>query len=248
VPVSVKVMGWVLEHSPVSVSGQRLVLLALADAAREDGTGAWPSQESLARMSRLSERQVRNCLKVLEEAGHIVRTGVSQKGTVVWNIVMQGGSPLPGENISGGGSSLPPRSGSPLPTNRPNPSLTSSPPKAPSSAKKIIEPQDEPIGFPEWLDHHVLICQRHEVPRSVPRTSTSYRSDLARTFAALLGEGYELEELKLASEGVLADDFMRGEGYTAPENVLRKTKIAKRIDEGRAWRAAQENDKYARFG
>jgi hypothetical protein len=47
---------------------------------------------------------------------------------------------------------------------------------------------------------------------------------------------------------VLADEFMRAGGHTAPENVLRKTKIAKRIDEGRAWRAAQENDKYARFG
>jgi hypothetical protein len=245
--VSVKVMGWVLEHSPVSVSGQRLVLLALADAAREDGTGAWPSQESIARMSRLSERQVRNCLKALEEGGHIVRQGVSQKGTVVWKLIMEGGSPLPGEISSGAEISVA-RSGSPLPTNRPNPSLTSSPPKAPSSKKTIIEPQDEPIGFSEWLGHHVLICERHEIVRSVPRAATSYRSDLARTFAALVAEGYELEDLKLASEGVLADDFMRGEGYTAPENVLRKTKIAKRIDEGRAWRAAQENDKYARFG
>jgi hypothetical protein len=107
---------------------------------------------------------------------------------------------------------------------------------------------DEPAFFALWLGHHVSRCAEHGIQRSTPRPGTSYRAQLASTFAALLAEGYELEDFKLASDGVLADEFMRTGGHTAPENVLRKTKIAKRIDEGRAWRAAQENDKYARFG
>jgi hypothetical protein len=118
-----------------------------------------------------------------------------------------------------------------------------------SAPKKILEPHEEPAGFAEWLVHHVDRCViGHGILRHVPREGTSARSDLARAFAALVEEGYELEDFKLASDGVLADEFMRAGGHTAPENVLRKTKIAKRIDEGRAWRAAQENDKYARFG
>jgi hypothetical protein len=117
-----------------------------------------------------------------------------------------------------------------------------------TAPKKILERHEEPDGFADWLRYHSKVCGEHGVQRSVPRAGTSVRSDLARTFAALLAEGYELDDFKLASDGVLADEFMRAGGHTAPENVLRKTKIAKRIDEGRAWRAAQENDKYARFG
>jgi hypothetical protein len=117
-----------------------------------------------------------------------------------------------------------------------------------AAPKKILEPHEEPAGFPEWLEHHVFRCATWEIQRLIPRVRTSYRSELARTFAALMAEGYELDDFRAASDGVLADEFMRSGGHTAPDNVLRKTKIAKRIDEGRAWRAAQENDKYARFG
>jgi hypothetical protein len=121
----------------------------------------------------------------------------------------------------------------------------------PARARSAVKPMsvtDEPAFFALWLGHHVSRCAEHGIKRSTPRPGTSYRAGLAHTFAALLAEGYELEDFKLASDGVLADEFMRAGGHTAPENVLRKTKIAKRIDEGRAWRAAQENDKYARFG
>lgn len=111
------------------------------------------------------------------------------------------------------------------------------------SPKKILSPHEEPIGFSEWLGYH---CEK--AGRSVPRAGTSARSDLARTYAALAGEGYELEDFKLATDGVLADDFMQANGHTKPENVLRKSKIAGRIDDGRAAREVLDaGSKYAAY-
>lgn len=72
--MSVHVVSWVLKHSEAKL-GQRLVLLALADRAEDDGTNAWPAVSSLARDTRLSERQVQYCLRALEQAGAIKCTG-----------------------------------------------------------------------------------------------------------------------------------------------------------------------------
>jgi hypothetical protein len=109
--------------------------------------------------------------------------------------------------------------------------------------KKILTSAEEPIGFSEWLGYH-----SERAGRSVPRAGTSARSDLARTYAALSGEGYGLEDFKLATDGVLADDFMQANGHTKPENVLRKSKIAGRIDDGRAAREVLDaGSKYAAY-
>ena len=74
--------------------GSRLVLLALAEFAHDDGTHAWPSVATLCERTRLSERQVRNCLRGLEASGAIVETGRSRKGTHIYTVVM-GGQSLP---------------------------------------------------------------------------------------------------------------------------------------------------------
>lgn len=83
--VSVHVVSWVLRHSEAKL-GQRLVLLVLADHAREDGTWAWPSVETISREARLGERQVQRCLRELEASGEIVKTGVTRKGTNVYTV------------------------------------------------------------------------------------------------------------------------------------------------------------------
>lgn len=67
--MSIKVMSEVWEHSKAT-SGALLVLLAIADNANEQGI-AWPSLMTLARKSRLSERQVRRQLRQLEESGEL---------------------------------------------------------------------------------------------------------------------------------------------------------------------------------
>lgn len=71
------------------------MLLALADYAHADGSKAFPSVETLMQDARLSERQVRNCLRSLERNGSIVQTGVSPRGTNVYRIAMEGGQILP---------------------------------------------------------------------------------------------------------------------------------------------------------
>jgi len=118
-------------------------------------------------------------------------------------------------------------------------------PKAPSK-KRILDPKEEPVGFGTWLSQHVDECARYGIERAVPKAGTSYRSELARSVAGLLEEGWSLEDLRLASIGVLADEFMRREGHTKPENVVRKTKIGGRIDQGRA-ELARRDEGYGAF-
>lgn len=85
-------MSWVLRHSEETL-GRRLVLLALADSAEEDGGNAWPSVATLCGKTRLSERQVQYALRGLEKDGAIVnegrhRTSTQRYGTNVYRVVM----------------------------------------------------------------------------------------------------------------------------------------------------------------
>lgn len=54
-----------------SKGSTKLILLAVADHAHDDGTGAWPSQTTLAEKTGLSERTVRRELKRLEQMGEL---------------------------------------------------------------------------------------------------------------------------------------------------------------------------------
>ena len=68
--LSVQAISWVLTHSK-SKLGARLVLLSIANHARDDGTGAWPSIATLTKESLMSEREVRYCLRSLERCGEL---------------------------------------------------------------------------------------------------------------------------------------------------------------------------------
>lgn len=85
--MSVHVLSWVLRHSPATL-GRRLVLIVLADKANDDGTGAWPSINTIAHEARLSRRATIYALQRLEEDEQIVRDGVSRYGTVNYSVVM----------------------------------------------------------------------------------------------------------------------------------------------------------------
>jgi len=61
-------------------SGEKLVLLSLADQANDEGRQCWPSVETIMRRSGQGERTVRRAIAVLEEKGHLTRhhrTGTS---------------------------------------------------------------------------------------------------------------------------------------------------------------------------
>jgi hypothetical protein len=74
--VSVGISSAVWERSRASGS-TLLVLLALADRADDDGC-CWPGEEELATRARVGVRQVRRCLRELEDMGEL--TTVVQRG------------------------------------------------------------------------------------------------------------------------------------------------------------------------
>jgi hypothetical protein len=83
--MSVHVTSWALRHSK-SRLGDRLVLLVLADHAKDDGTYAWPSVPTIATQSNLSDRQVQRCLQNLVELGEIELQGKSKSGTHIYAV------------------------------------------------------------------------------------------------------------------------------------------------------------------
>ena len=91
--MSVHTVSWVLRHSDARL-GARCVLIVLADHAAGDGSGAWPSLETIAREARMSKRQAQRCLRSLERGGAIVAAGRSKTGTTVYQVVMKGGDNL----------------------------------------------------------------------------------------------------------------------------------------------------------
>lgn len=86
----------------------------------------------------------------------------------------------------------------------------------------------EPDGFTDWLAYH-----SERSGRQVPGEGTGGRADLARTFIALLAEGFTLDDFKLATDGVLADQWKREHGHDKFVTVLRKTKFGEMVEDGR---------------
>jgi len=69
--VSVRLMSavWDLDLPP----GEKLVLLALADQANDEGRQCWPAVSTIAHKSGQGERTVRRALSDLEAKGHLTR-------------------------------------------------------------------------------------------------------------------------------------------------------------------------------
>lgn len=69
--MSIQAIAWVLEESKATLAS-RLVLLSIANHADPRGVSSWPSVPLLARESRITERQVQRCIKILEESGELL--------------------------------------------------------------------------------------------------------------------------------------------------------------------------------
>ena len=107
--MSLPVMVWVMKHSEATL-GARLVLLALAEHANDDGTEAWPSVETLVERTRMSRKGVQGALRRLEADGMIEHTGAKPWGTNIYTVVMEGGvvsSPPPRTSFSEGANLVP---------------------------------------------------------------------------------------------------------------------------------------------
>lgn len=146
-------MTWVFEHSQ-SQGSARLVLLAIADRADEDGHDAWPSLAWLASKAKVSERTVRRALRELEAMGEL-RTGRQRGGSTytrpdrrpnAYQIVMKarednGGTDCPvdtprGDNNDRTGGQMRPDGGSLVSAytsfNHPDPSAAAAAPSGPA--------------------------------------------------------------------------------------------------------------------
>lgn len=103
--MSVRCVRWALEVAPVTDPTQALVLLVLCEHMNDDGRGAWPSVEVIAKWARCSPRTVQRHLAALRDRGLIApieevkhhdfwRIPANYRPTV-WAIAVPG-LPLPG--------------------------------------------------------------------------------------------------------------------------------------------------------
>lgn len=78
VAMSWQAVTWVLEKSEAEL-GSRLVLLSIASHANREGLSACPSYQTICLETRMSEREVRYCVRALEESGELhVERGVGR--------------------------------------------------------------------------------------------------------------------------------------------------------------------------
>lgn len=80
--MSIKLMSAVWERSDIS-STQKLVLLALADWANDEGL-CWPSIDRLAQKTGMAGRSVQRIIRDLEQIGLVKRDEVAGKGNRYW--------------------------------------------------------------------------------------------------------------------------------------------------------------------
>jgi hypothetical protein len=90
--MSVKLMANIFDLEMPAV--EKLVLLAMADHARDDGTGCYPSIGRLSKKTSLSVRAVQTTMRGLEDAGYLVSQGKSKGGrgvTTEYTITLERG-------------------------------------------------------------------------------------------------------------------------------------------------------------
>lgn len=80
--MSIRIMTAVWERTDLS-STQKLVLLALADWANDEGL-CWPSINRLAVKASMAGRSIQRIIRELEEAGFVCRDEVTGKGNKYW--------------------------------------------------------------------------------------------------------------------------------------------------------------------
>lgn len=96
--MSIKVQSYVWENSKASGSAL-LLLLAIADHAHDDGTGAYPGIDLLAHKCRQSVRNTDYLLRKLEKMGEIITMpNGGPKGTNEYRIPMEGVQTLQVQN------------------------------------------------------------------------------------------------------------------------------------------------------
>lgn len=69
--MSLKCQSWVYQYSEAR-GNERLILLAIADEANDDGTNAYPGIATIAHKARVNERTTMRCIASLERDGRLI--------------------------------------------------------------------------------------------------------------------------------------------------------------------------------
>ena len=77
--MTAKAVEWAISRKGIS-SGEKLVLMMLANCINKDHEFAFPSQERIAEVTEKTVRHVRRCIKTLADAGHIRAEAGSSRG------------------------------------------------------------------------------------------------------------------------------------------------------------------------
>ncbi len=208
--MGIRLIKEVLEHAPPDLtSGERLLLLVLAEDANDISRKGWPGMETVTRRSGLSERGVRKTLERLAERGYELRVavGTDKNGKTVFACrghatvylfpafaPSDGGTPVPALKEKGG-TGVPERrycsTEKAVPQYRPSSQVPSRSPQTPSG--KNLNGN----GKPGWLDSSVDL--------------------VAARLTKATGRTYDRRDL---TESVLG--FLSGKTVTNPGAFIRK--------------------------
>ena len=133
--MSIKIMSWVWDNSPYE--GKALLLhLALADFAN-DGGECWPSQTTLAKKARCTDRHVRDTVSQMVSDGYVeiveMSNGISSHR---YKLVARNSVP-PRKSKTGRAEIQDRESGNPSPKNHQEPSITISKAQCPYCHRKF---------------------------------------------------------------------------------------------------------------
>lgn len=108
--MSVRVMAWVWEHSE-SAGADRLVLLAIADCANDQGRDAYPSLATIAKKARMNKRTAQRSIRDLQARGELeVWENAGPHGTHRYGVLMAAGrQETTGGDTPRGNGETPPR-------------------------------------------------------------------------------------------------------------------------------------------
>lgn len=160
-------MAWVWGESR-SRKTERLVLLAIADCAAEDGSNAYPSMAELMRKTGLSERGVQGAIKKLVELGELfVNANGGPRGCNRYRVIMATPHAVPPQEVhpadpAPAGDAAPPQETTPTPAASAPGTVLDPSEKKISSSKRSSEPRGSRLPEPyditdemrEWVRKH----------------------------------------------------------------------------------------------
>lgn len=201
---------------------QKIVLLALADCANDEGH-CWPSMRTLAAKCSKGERTVQGVIKELCDAGHLTRREVPGKGcnyTVHPRSVCAPQPPRPAEN-----DTPPPQ------TSRPTPAAAADKPsKNHQEPSKVKSPDgDQPLTIEEVVEDWNAMATQTDLP--ICRKITTARR---RAFKARLREYPDMADWQRAFLCIRNTPWMHGEndrGWKADIDFLLQAKSFTKLTE-----------------